>query len=125
MARENSGWGYDRIVGALENLGHRLSDQTVKNILRRHGVAPAPKRSQVTSWKDFLARAVCLSVTSTRHRNGFGEVFERTLRGDLEESWMDGTESKNYGPGTGVLQHSENGSSIDFIRCRWILRAKL
>jgi hypothetical protein len=55
MARENSGWGYDRIVGALANLGHRLSDQTVKNVLRRHGIAPAPKRSQVTSWKDFLA----------------------------------------------------------------------
>jgi putative transposase len=54
MARENSGWGYDRIVGALANLGHRLSDQTVKNILRRHGIAPAPKRSQITSWKDFL-----------------------------------------------------------------------
>ena len=55
MARENSGWGYDRIVGALANLNHQLSDQTVKNILRRHGIAPAPKRSQVTTWKDFLA----------------------------------------------------------------------
>ena len=55
MARENSGWGYDRIVGALANLDRRLSDQTVKNILRRHGIAPAPKRSQITSWKDFLA----------------------------------------------------------------------
>ena len=39
MARENSGWGYDRIVGALSNLGHHVSDQTVKNILRRHGIA--------------------------------------------------------------------------------------
>ena len=55
MARENSGWGYDRIVGALSNLGHHVSDQTVGNILRRHGIAPAPKRSQVTSWKEFLA----------------------------------------------------------------------
>jgi putative transposase len=54
MARENSGWGYDRIAGAFANLGHRLSDQTVKSILRRHRIAPAP-RSQVTSWKDFLA----------------------------------------------------------------------
>ena len=54
MARENSGWGYDRIVGALTNLGHPLSDQTVKNVLHRHGIAPAPKRSQVTTWKDFL-----------------------------------------------------------------------
>jgi putative transposase len=55
MARENSGWGYDRIVGALANLGHTVSDQTVGNILRRHGIAPAPKRSRTTSWKDFLA----------------------------------------------------------------------
>jgi putative transposase len=30
-------------------------DHTVKNILCRRGIAPAPKRSQVTSWKDFLA----------------------------------------------------------------------
>ena len=55
MARENSGWGHDRIVRALANLGYQLSDQTVKNILRRRGIAPAPKRRQVTSWKDFLA----------------------------------------------------------------------
>ena len=44
LARENSGWGYDRIVGALANLGHAVSDQTVGNILRRHGIEPAPQR---------------------------------------------------------------------------------
>jgi putative transposase len=55
MARENPGWGYDRIVGALSNLGHAVSDQTVGNILRKHGVAPAPKRSQTTTWKDFIS----------------------------------------------------------------------
>jgi hypothetical protein len=55
MARENSGWGYDRITGALANLGHEVSDQTVGNVLRRHGIAPAPKRSQTTTWKDFIA----------------------------------------------------------------------
>jgi putative transposase len=54
MARENRSWGYDRIVGALANLGHRLSDQTVFNILRRHGISPAPKRKQTVSWKDFI-----------------------------------------------------------------------
>jgi transposase len=54
MAKENPGWGYDRIVGALANLGHRLSDQTMGNILRRHGLSPAPKRKQTVSWKDFI-----------------------------------------------------------------------
>ena len=55
MARENPGWGYDRIVGALYNLGYTVCDQTVGNVLRRHGIAPAPKRSQTTTWKDFIA----------------------------------------------------------------------
>jgi transposase InsO family protein len=54
MAKDNSGWGYNRIVGALANLGHVVSDQTVGNTLRRHGIAPAPKRSQTTTWKDFI-----------------------------------------------------------------------
>jgi putative transposase len=55
MARENSGWGYDRIAGVLTNLGYHVSDQTVGNILRRHGMALAPKRSQNTTWKEFIA----------------------------------------------------------------------
>jgi putative transposase len=54
LARENSGWGYDRIVGALQILGHHVSDQTVGNILRRFGMAPAPKRRQHMSWADFI-----------------------------------------------------------------------
>src|SRR5262249_18394421 len=56
LARENSGWGYDRIVGALVNLGHQLTDQTVGNILRRPEIPPAPKPSQTTTWKEFIRR---------------------------------------------------------------------
>ena len=54
FARENRGWGYDRIVGALANLGHAISDRTVGNILRRHNLAPAPERSRTTTWKEFI-----------------------------------------------------------------------
>src|SRR6201982_2985348 len=54
MAKENPSWGYDRIVGALANLGHPLSDQTVGNILNRHGISPASKRKQSVSWKNFI-----------------------------------------------------------------------
>jgi transposase InsO family protein len=55
MAQQNSSWGYDRIAGALANLGHHVSGQTIGNILKRHGIAPAPKRSQNSTWKDFIA----------------------------------------------------------------------
>src|SRR5579863_9804555 len=54
MALENSGWGYDRIVGALANLGHHVSDQTVGNVLRCQGIAPAPERKRTTTWSQFI-----------------------------------------------------------------------
>lgn len=54
VARENRSWGYDRIVGALANLGHKVSDQTVGNILKRHGIPPAPERERTTTWKEFI-----------------------------------------------------------------------
>jgi hypothetical protein len=56
MARENPDWGYTRIVGALSNLGHNLARGTVANILKRHGIEPAPERSRKTSWKEFLTQ---------------------------------------------------------------------
>jgi putative transposase len=44
----------DRIQGALANLGHQISDQTVGNILKAHGIEPAPERKRQTTWKTFL-----------------------------------------------------------------------
>src|SRR3989442_6388019 len=54
MAQENRSWGYDRIVGALANLGLTVSDQTVGNVLKRHGIAPAPERKTTTTWKELI-----------------------------------------------------------------------
>jgi putative transposase len=54
MAKENRSWGYDRIAGALANLGYTISDQTVGNILKRHGLPPAPERKTTTTWKEFI-----------------------------------------------------------------------
>ena len=47
LAKENKSWGYDRIAGALANLGHEVADQTVGNILKRHGIPLAPERGVV------------------------------------------------------------------------------
>jgi putative transposase len=54
IAQENRSWGYDRIVGALANLGLTVSAQTVGNVLKRHGIAPAPERKTTTTWKEFI-----------------------------------------------------------------------
>jgi hypothetical protein len=54
MAQENRSWGYDRIAGALQHLGYTISDQTVGNILKRHGMLPAPERKKTTTWKEFI-----------------------------------------------------------------------
>ena len=56
MAEENRDWGYRRIQGALFNLGHELARSTIAEILKRHGIAPAPERSRKTTWKEFLTR---------------------------------------------------------------------
>jgi putative transposase len=54
FARENPTWGYDRIEGALANLGFDISDQTVGNILKQHGIEPAGDRKRQTTWATFL-----------------------------------------------------------------------
>ncbi len=55
MALENPRWGYDRIEGEIRKLGHRLSPTTVRNILKAHGIEPAPERRTRTTWRQFLS----------------------------------------------------------------------
>ena len=52
MAKDNPSWGYTRIVGALNNVGHSVARTTVAKILKAAGIAPAPERP--TSWRTFL-----------------------------------------------------------------------
>lgn len=52
MAEENPTWGYTRLCGALENLGHRVGRSTIARILKATGIPPVPERP--TSWQTFL-----------------------------------------------------------------------
>src|SRR5438094_6613129 len=55
MAADNPTWGYRRIQGALANLGHKIDKLTVRNILRRHHMEPAPQRRKGgMGWAQFL-----------------------------------------------------------------------
>jgi putative transposase len=60
MASENRDWGYDRIAGALANLGYEISDQTVGNVLQRHALPPAPERRRTTTWPAFIRTHLAL-----------------------------------------------------------------
>lgn len=55
LARENERWGLDRIHGELLKLGCRIGATTVRAILRRHDVLPAPQRgANGGSWRRLL-----------------------------------------------------------------------
>jgi putative transposase len=53
LARENNSWGYRRIHGELAALGITVAPSTVWEILKRHGIEPAPDRDH-TTWPAFL-----------------------------------------------------------------------
>jgi len=56
LARENPTWGYSRILGELRKLGVlSVCRSTVRNILKAHGIEPAPERDDPT-WAEFIKR---------------------------------------------------------------------
>ena len=94
MAGENPDWGYDRIAGALANLGYMISDQTVGNVLQRYGLPPAPERKRTTTWPVFIRAHLALLAGTD-----FFTAEVLTLRGlvtyyvlffiQLESRWVD------------------------------------
>ena len=87
MAEEKRDWGYRRIQGALSNLRHEIARSTIADILERHGLEPAPKRSRKTTWKEFLARHWELIVAGD-----FFTVEVWTRRG-FSDSWWSSSSS--------------------------------
>ena len=132
MARENRSWGYDRIVGALMNLGYCISDQTVGNILKRHGIPPAPERKTTTTWQEFLRihRDVLMAADffSSAVWGWWGLVISCLLR------WRSCARAQACGVGMTlyhqgrrmrlVLRQALDGHTYGQSRCRWSSRVR-
>ncbi len=57
LAKENPRWGYGRLQGELAKLGHALGRSTVRDVLKRRHVPPAPlRRQRGSTWRQFLAQ---------------------------------------------------------------------
>ena len=81
MARENSGWGYDRIVGAMANLVTKYQIKLwviscSETVSRYPAIPPAPERKRATTWADFIRTHMSVLAGSD-----FFTVEILTLRG--------------------------------------------
>lgn len=90
FAKENPTWGYDRIQGELAKVGYQICDSTVGNILKAHGIEPAPQRKRTGSWATFLKAhwdvmaAIDFTTVEVMHKR-FGH-FLSAVRDGVEDS---------------------------------------
>jgi hypothetical protein len=113
MAEENATWGYRRLQGALANLGYHIDAITVRNILRRYHLEPAPQRRKTgMGWAQFLKTH--WEVLDFCHRFLHGRGSHVARPGDLLYPRGDGT---GYAPGPDCWYHPASHHGLHAAMC--------
>ena len=87
FAKENLTWGFDWIQGELAKVGYPISDTTVRNILKAHGIESAPTRQHTGSWQTFLKShwdvmaAIDFTTVEAWTKGGVGHVLSLVRHG--------------------------------------------
>jgi transposase len=115
MARENRSWGYDRIQGSLKHLGYTISDQTVGNILKRHGIPPAPERKKRVTWGEFVRPHLAVFLATDFFNSNVWSWFRLMISCLLGLLRFCGHQVRFVGT---VLQHPIQGVRSFGLRCR-------
>jgi len=122
MAEENRSWGYRRIQGALANLGHLLAHNTIADILKQHGIEPAPERSRKTTWKEFLSRHWADCRQRLFHDRGLDAEWTTSLYRPFLYGAFDakGRDRGNCEPGEWIMDDAD--CTQPHRLCGWLLQ---
>ncbi|MFI1338578.1 IS3 family transposase [Streptomyces sp. NPDC020845] len=112
LARENPIWGYVRIQGELRRLGHRVAAATIRRVLRRSGLPPAPQRASQQTWHSFFrAQAHTLLACDFMHVDLEDRAGRfRFLIRDRDNTFTAASDAVFAGNGTAVMSGFSWGS---------------